>query len=67
VLIEDGKIREVRPGITAGDDAMVIDASERIVIPGFVDTHSHSYQGLLRSACPTASSIPTTFATSRTA
>jgi 5-methylthioadenosine/S-adenosylhomocysteine deaminase len=52
VLIEDGKIREVRPGIAAGDDAMVIDASERIVIPGFVDTHSHSYQGLLRSSLP---------------
>jgi 5-methylthioadenosine/S-adenosylhomocysteine deaminase len=27
----------------------VIDAAHRIVIPGFVDTHSHSYQGLLRN------------------
>ena len=52
VLIEDGKIREVRPGIAAGDDVFVADASERIVIPGFVDTHSHSYQGLLRSSLP---------------
>jgi cytosine/adenosine deaminase-related metal-dependent hydrolase len=26
-----------------------IDASKRVVIPGFVDTHSHSYQGLLRN------------------
>ena len=24
--------------------------SNRILIPGFVDTHSHSYQGLLRSS-----------------
>ena len=53
MLIEDGKIREVRPGIAAsGDDIAVIDASERILIPGFVDTHSHSYQGLLRSSLP---------------
>jgi cytosine/adenosine deaminase-related metal-dependent hydrolase len=50
VLIEDGKIREVRPDIAVSGDAVaVIDAANRIVIPGFVDTHSHSYQGLLRN------------------
>jgi 5-methylthioadenosine/S-adenosylhomocysteine deaminase len=50
VLIEDGKIREVRPDIAVSSDAAaVIDAAHRIVIPGFVDTHSHSYQGLLRN------------------
>ncbi|HEY7299809.1 MAG TPA: amidohydrolase family protein [Xanthobacteraceae bacterium] len=52
VLIEDGKIREVRPGIAAADDMAVVDASNRVLIPGFVDTHSHSYQGLLRSMLP---------------
>jgi cytosine/adenosine deaminase-related metal-dependent hydrolase len=30
----------------------VINASERIVIPGFVDTHSHSFEGILRSSLP---------------
>jgi 5-methylthioadenosine/S-adenosylhomocysteine deaminase len=50
VLIEDGKIREVRPDIAVSDTAAaVVDAGNRIVIPGFVDTHSHSYQGLLRN------------------
>ncbi len=50
VLIEDGKIREVRPEIAVpAEAAAVIDAANRIVIPGFVDTHSHSYQGLLRN------------------
>jgi 5-methylthioadenosine/S-adenosylhomocysteine deaminase len=48
VLIEDGKIREVRPGITASD-AAVIDAANRIVVPGFVDSHHHFYQGILRN------------------
>jgi 5-methylthioadenosine/S-adenosylhomocysteine deaminase len=53
ILIEDGKIREVRPDIAvSGDAAAVVDAGNRIVIPGFVDTHSHSYQGILRSIMP---------------
>jgi 5-methylthioadenosine/S-adenosylhomocysteine deaminase len=50
VLIEDGKIREVRQNISASGDAIaVIDAANRIIVPGFIDTHSHSYQGLLRN------------------
>jgi 5-methylthioadenosine/S-adenosylhomocysteine deaminase len=50
LLIEDGKIREIRPDITvSGDGSALVDAGNRIVIPGFVDTHSHSYQGLLRN------------------
>jgi 5-methylthioadenosine/S-adenosylhomocysteine deaminase len=53
ILIEDGKIREVRPNIAvSGDAAAVVDAANRIVIPGFIDTHSHSYQGVLRSIMP---------------
>jgi len=53
VLIEDGKIREVRPNIAASaETAAVVDASNRIVIPGFIDTHSHSYQGILRNIMP---------------
>jgi len=53
VLIEDGKIGEIRPNIAvSGDAAEVVDASNQILIPGFVDTHSHSYQGLLRSIIP---------------
>ena len=49
VLIEDGKIREIRPNLTAIADAAAVDAQDRIIVPGFIDTHSHSYQGLLRS------------------
>jgi len=49
VLIENGKISTVRPDIaTPGEATAVIDAENHILIPGFVDTHSHSYQGILR-------------------
>jgi cytosine/adenosine deaminase-related metal-dependent hydrolase len=49
VLIEDGRIREVRPDIAVTDaDTAVVDASNRIVLPGFIDTHHHFYQGILR-------------------
>jgi 5-methylthioadenosine/S-adenosylhomocysteine deaminase len=51
VLIEDGKIREIRPDIEASaDSTVIVDATNRVLIPGFVDTHSHSYQGLLRNS-----------------
>src|SRR5262249_41034435 len=49
VLIEGGKIRDVRPNVAGSGDTAVVDARDRIIIPGFVDTHSHSYQGLLRN------------------
>ena len=57
ILIEDGIIRDVRPGIVA-DDAATIDGSNRIIVPGFVDTHSHSYQGVLRSIMPNGTLDP---------
>jgi 5-methylthioadenosine/S-adenosylhomocysteine deaminase len=52
VLIEDGKIGQVKPDIAASGDIAIVDAANHIVVPGFVDTHSHSYQGVLRSIMP---------------
>ena len=52
VLIEDGKIREVRPNLAASGDVVVVDASGTIVVPGFIDTHHHCYQALVRNVIP---------------
>ncbi|WP_432192541.1 amidohydrolase family protein [Streptomyces sp. bgisy027] len=49
VLIEDGRIAAVGPDLPA-EGATVIDATDRIVLPGFVDTHRHVWQSALRSA-----------------
>lgn len=48
VLVQDGRIAEVAPGLRARD-ADVIDASESIVMPGFVDTHRHIWKSLFRN------------------
>ena len=50
VLIEDGRIEAVERHINA--HAEVIDASGMIVMPGFIDTHRHMWQGLLRNIGP---------------
>ncbi|GGX20871.1 amidohydrolase family protein [Streptomyces chartreusis] len=47
VLIEDGVIVEVAERIDA-PDAEVIDANDRIVMPGFVDNHRHTWQTAFR-------------------
>jgi 5-methylthioadenosine/S-adenosylhomocysteine deaminase len=47
VLIEGSKIAAVRPNIEA--QATVIDATDRIVLPGFIDSHHHLYQSALRN------------------
>ncbi|MFG1664052.1 amidohydrolase family protein [Streptomyces sp. Y7] len=47
VLIEDGVIAEVAERVEA-PDAEVIDATDRIVMPGFVDNHRHTWQTAFR-------------------
>ncbi len=48
VLIDGSKIAEVAASIHA-PDAAVIDAAGHIVMPGFVDAHSHQFETALRS------------------
>jgi 5-methylthioadenosine/S-adenosylhomocysteine deaminase len=47
VLLDGGVIAEVAARIDA-PDAEVLDAAGRIVLPGFVDTHRHTWQTALR-------------------
>ncbi|MDT0470082.1 amidohydrolase family protein [Streptomyces gibsoniae] len=49
VLIDNGVITAVAEHIDA-PDAEVIDASDRIVMPGFVDNHRHAWQTAFRGA-----------------
>ena len=50
VLIDGARIGAVGPNLTA--EAEIIDASGMIVMPGFVDTHRHMWQGALRNILP---------------
>ncbi|MDR0879107.1 MAG: amidohydrolase [Clostridioides sp.] len=41
MLIDGGKIIEISEGIIAPLDAEVVDASGRLILPGFIDAHTH--------------------------
>ncbi|MBV9846441.1 MAG: hydrolase, partial [Kutzneria sp.] len=47
ILVTDGRIVAVGVGLAAAG-ATVVDATDRIVLPGFVDTHRHTWQTALR-------------------
>ncbi|MDH4116646.1 MAG: amidohydrolase family protein, partial [Acidimicrobiia bacterium] len=55
VLIEDDRIAEIGPGLRARD-AEVMDASNSIIMPGFVDTHRHTTTALFRNSAAAATS-----------
>ncbi len=41
ILLRDGRIVAVGSDVTAPPDAVVVDATNRYVTPGLIDTHSH--------------------------
>lgn len=51
VLVEGGRIAEVRPSIELGSGASeteIVDGKDRIVIPGLINAHMHTWQTGLR-------------------
>ena len=53
VLIEDDRIAAVAPGIDASD-AEIVDVTGKIVIPGVVDSHRHTWEAAIRGCAPNA-------------
>jgi 5-methylthioadenosine/S-adenosylhomocysteine deaminase len=52
VLIEDQRIAAVGPDLPRQSDVELVDGRDRIVMPGFVDTHRHMWAAMLRGcAC----------------
>jgi len=49
VLVDGNKIAAIGPNLPVGGNAAEIDASGRIVMPGFIDTHHHQFETALRN------------------
>ena len=41
VLVDDGQIAQIGVDLTAPEDADVVDAGGKVLLPGFVDLHTH--------------------------
>ncbi|MER7465393.1 amidohydrolase family protein [Streptomyces sp. NPDC097981] len=52
LLVEGDTITAVGRGLSAGDAAVVVDATGTILTPGFVDTHRHAWEAQLRRIMP---------------
>ncbi len=52
ILISGSEISAILQEITPEDDMYIIDASDKIIMPGFVDTHRHMWQGSIRNILP---------------
>ena len=44
VLIEGSIIKDVGPNLEVASDATIIDGTDSIICPGFIDTHRHMWQ-----------------------
>jgi 5-methylthioadenosine/S-adenosylhomocysteine deaminase len=54
VLLEDDRIAAVGPSLDTGDTE-IVDASSCIVMPGFIDSHRHTWETVIRGIAPDVS------------
>ena len=47
VAMSDGKVAEIRTGLSSSSAKQVVDASGRIVTPGLMDLHAHVYDAVM--------------------
>ena len=51
LLIEDGRILAIEdPGFEVSDDAEIVSAADRMLVPGLISAHTHSHGALNRGA-----------------
>jgi cytosine/adenosine deaminase-related metal-dependent hydrolase len=48
VLIQGDRISKIAASITAPSECQIIDCTDKIISPGFVDTHHHIWQSPLK-------------------
>ncbi len=59
VAISDGKVAEIRRGLSISSAEQVVNADGRIVTPGLVDMHAHVYDAVMPlGICPDSYCLP---------
>lgn len=48
LLVKDNKISKIQPNIVPPEHSDIIDCSDKLISPGFIDTHHHIWQTQLK-------------------
>ena len=59
LIVERGRIRKIFPDTSAPVEGELIDLSDCLVLPGFVNAHCHLALSALKGRIPVATASPT--------